>query len=177
MSDGNGEVKGLRLVKRLDPFEEMFKLRAEAIEDPGLREFYPTLIAQMRYDAAQHGIANAVEMLMIERVAFEYVWMRDRERLGIGVNGINPANPEEAPGFTHERSWRDTIAQWYDAARSLQRAMAKEAPDPGFVRDQALREAGVIISQVLDANYPDVAEEMKEKFADAFDQLEDASAV
>jgi hypothetical protein len=163
-----------RKPNRLDPFEEMFQLREEAIEDPGLRAIYPLLVRQMRHDAAQHGVSGAVEMLMIERVVFEYVWMRDRERLGVGVNGINPNNPDEVPGFPHERSWRDTIAQWYDAAYKLQRAMAREEPDPGFVRDQALREAGVIISQVCDKFYGG-DEEMKERFAEAFDELEDAS--
>lgn len=178
MSEENGKVRNLRLTtRRLDPYAELFKLREESIEDESLREVYETLVSRMRHDASVHGVSGAVEMLMIERVAFEYIWMRDRERLGIGVNGIHPANPDLTPGFTHERSWRDTIAQWYELAHRLQRALAREEPDASFVRDQVLREAGVVIAQVCDSYPEDVAAEMKEKFAEAFDELEEASAV
>jgi hypothetical protein len=173
MSEGNGKVTDLHIVKNgLDPYAEMFRLREEAIEDEGLREFYPKLVNIMRRDAAQRGIGGAVEMLMIERVAFEYVWMRDREAMGIGVNGLNPANPDEPPGYAHERSWRDTITQWYEMASRLQKAVSKEEPDPSFIRDQTLREVGVIVGQVCD-QYPDMADELKEKFAEAFDQAEE----
>jgi hypothetical protein len=116
-------------------------------------------------------------MLMIERVAFQYIWVRDRDRLGIGVDGINPSNPEETPGFTHERSWRDMVSQWYELARRLQRALAREEPDSSFVRDQVLREAGVVIAQVCDTYPYDVAEHLKEKFAEASDHLEETNAV
>ena len=90
---------------------------------------------------------GVVEMMMVERTAFFYCWVRDRERSGVGTeDGDAPPNPAadnghavHRQGFVHERNYKEAIQLLTDMMARLQRT-SSGAVDAGEIRNEAMEE-------------------------------------
>ena len=60
------------------PLDGAFYL-PEHIEDTNLRQLYEVLVSRMRREAATLPM-NTVQQLLIERIAYNYIVMREKER-------------------------------------------------------------------------------------------------
>lgn len=153
--------------------EELFTLRPDAIEDEGLRALYDEVAVRLREEASSRVGFGMLEQLMVERVAFLYVWIRDREARGVGSEGVNPTDPTKRPGFVHERNYRETMDMWFDWATKLQRAEAKGLDEDEATKDRVLSRAGQIMAQVADDRLaPAEAQSFKAALADEFEKVD-----
>jgi hypothetical protein len=152
----------------------MFKMRPGIVQDKTFEGVYARIVHKLREEAAERPGFGMIEELMIERVAAGYVIIRDREARGIGQEGVNPEDPTKAPGFVHERNYREIVATWYDMASRLQAAQAKAGvPIEGLdeIREDIEREIGEIVGAILDAQLPKAeAKSVKARLAEEFNR-------
>lgn len=73
----------------LDDLDYAFNL-PDYITDPGLKRLYEVLLVRMRKEA-QHLDMNTVQLLLIERIAFNYVMLRHLE----ATNGFAKASEQK----------------------------------------------------------------------------------
>jgi hypothetical protein len=140
-------------------WERVFELREGAIRSESLRAVYREVVKRLRADAAARPSLGTIELVMVERVAFLYVWVRDREEQGIGREG-SVENPTQAPGFVHERTYRETLQMWFDMAAKLQSAFARAQPEvedvnPADAREAVEAEVAKVVSEVAREMLPE----------------------
>jgi hypothetical protein len=162
--------------KALATFETAFALREGALKDPNFKALYHEVLRRLRADAEKRANFGSVELLMTERVAFMYCWTREREARGIGIDGVNPDDPKQAPGFVQERNYRETNDMLWRWMTDLQKAEAKVMPDPSFVKDQAYEELGAIIADACDELPEEIGEAARAKITAKFEEWERAKA-
>lgn len=109
----------------LDGLDAAFTL-PDNIDDADLRELYDVLVVRMRREA--EGLAmNTVQILLIERIAYNYVVMRHRER-----------RPTTGPGATaNTRDHKDFNTFWLSMTQEFNRQLNVAKTD---IRKQVINE-------------------------------------
>jgi hypothetical protein len=122
-----------RVPRRVEDFAALdaaFTL-PEHIEDVKLRELYEVLISRMRAEAADLPM-NTVQQLLIERIAYNYIVMREKERGALG-------------GFHNTNSQRDFNAFWLSMTQEFNKMLTKQEVMSGQERKALLREVQQLI--------------------------------
>ena len=115
----------------LDSLDAAFDL-PDTITDPKLRGLYEVLVARMR-DEAKHLPMNTVQQLLIERIAYNYIVMRHKERGDLG-------------GFGSTNVQKDFNTFWLTMTAEFNKMLSK-GPEPmvGSERKVLLREIQQIV--------------------------------
>lgn len=122
-----------RVPRRVDDFAALdtaFTL-PDHIEDAKLRELYEVLVIRMRAEAADLPM-NTVQQLLIERIAYNYIVMREKERGALG-------------GFNNTNSQRDFNTFWLSMTQEFNRMLTKAEVMSGQERKALLREVQQLI--------------------------------
>jgi hypothetical protein len=101
------------------------------VDDPKLRELYEVLIHRMQ-DEAKDLPMNTVQQLLIERIAYNYIVMREKERGALG-------------GFPNTNSQRDFNTFWLSMTQEFNRMLTKAEVLSGQERKALLREVQQLI--------------------------------
>ncbi len=111
----------------------------DTIDDPGLRSLYEVLIARMR-EEAKHLPMNTVQQLLIERIAYNYIVLRSKERGELG-------------GFGSTSVQKDFNTFWLSMTQEFNRMLGKGGePLSASERKALLREMQtIIVNTVSDA--------------------------
>lgn len=124
----------------LEDLDAAFEL-PEIIEDPKLRGLYEVLVHRMR-DEAQHIPMNTIQQLLIERIAYNYIVLRSKERGELG--GFNTASIQ-----------KDFNTFWLDMTREFNRMLGKgEAMNTGE-KKALLKEIQQVIVQTVSKTVAD----------------------
>lgn len=113
----------------------------EHIEDANLRSLYEVLVARMRKEAADLPM-NTVQQLLIERIAYNYIVMRAKERGELG-------------GFNSTAVQKEFNAFWLSMTTEFNRLLTKTETLNGNERKQLLREVQQLILQTVNASVTD----------------------
>ncbi len=140
----------------LDSLDGAFEL-PEQISDPKLRELYEVLIFRMRNEA-KHLPMNTVQQLLIERIAYNYIVLRSKERGELG-------------GFNNSSIQKDFNTFWLSMTAEFNRMLGKSDPMSSNERKTLMREMQeIIMSTVSTISDPQVRADVLEKMAAAFEQ-------
>lgn len=128
----------------------------DIVEDTKLRSLYEVLVYRMRAEA-RHLPMNTVQQLLIERIAYNYIVLRAKERGELG-------------GFAHSTVQKDFNTFWLSMTAEFNRMLGKSDPMSGSDRKALLKEMQQIIVRTV-ATVPDVKVrgELLEKMAAAFE--------
>lgn len=138
----------------LDDLDAAFEL-PDVIDDPKMRQLYEVLVHRMRTEA-KHLPMNTVQQLLIERIAFNYVVLRVKERGELG-------------GFTTAAVQKDYNTFWLSMTAEFNRLLGKVEPMSGADRKALLREMQqIIVNTIATVPDPQVRSELLEKMATAF---------
>lgn len=142
--------------KRLDDLDAAFEL-PEIIADPKLRGLYEVLVHRMRTEA-EHLPMNTVQQLLIERIAYNYIVLRSKERGELG-------------GFATAAVQKDYNTFWLSMTAEFNRMLGKVDPMTANDRKALLREVQHIILNTVQATTadPKVRSALLENLASAFD--------
>lgn len=139
----------------LSDLDAAFEL-PEVVTDPKLRGLYEVLVSRMRAEAA-HLPMNTVQQLLIERIAFNYIVLRSKERGELG-------------GFSGANVQKDYNTFWLSMTSEFNRLLGKHGDLPAADRRHLLREIQQIIvstlSTVDDSGQRSV---LMDRFATAFE--------
>ncbi len=113
----------------------------EHIEDPKLRDLYEVLVARMRKEASDLPM-NTVQQLLIERIAYNYIVMRSKERGELG-------------GFNTTAVQKDFNTFWLSMTQEFNRMITKADQMAGADRKQLLREVQQLILQTVNSSVTD----------------------
>ncbi len=115
----------------LDSLDAAFEL-PDNITDLKLRGLYEALVSRMR-DEARHLPMNTVQQLLIERIAYNYIVLRHKERGELG-------------GFGSTNVQKDFNTFWLSMTQEFNRMLGK-APEPMVAseRKMLLREIQQIV--------------------------------
>lgn len=142
---------------------ELFEPAPEAIHDPGLRALYDKVVEGLMEDAKETPGFGMIEAMLIERMAFLYIMIRDKERYNIGEE-----RQGNLVGFAHERNHKEILATWLGMTQGMQSARWKSA-DPEVVKQEVLDEVVERLSRVVDRLPADirpfVGEELRAEFS------------
>ena len=128
----------------------------EVVTDPKLRGLYEVLIARMRAEAA-HLPMNTVQQLLIERIAFNYIVLRSKERGELG-------------GFAHSNVQKDYNTFWLSMTAEFNRLLGRHGDMPAADRRALLREIQqIIMSTVSTVDDPTQRTALMDRFATAFE--------
>jgi len=129
----------------------------DVVTDEKLRGLYEVLVARMRNEA-RHLPMNTVQQLLIERIAFNYIVLRSKERGELG-------------GFAHSNVQKDYNSFWLGMTAEFNRLLGKSEPMSGADRKALLREMQQLIIETV-ATVPDVRtrSDLLEKMANAFEK-------
>lgn len=143
---------------RLDDLDAAFEL-PEFIEDPKLRSLYEILVHRMRSEAKNLPM-NTVQQLLIERIAFNYIVLRSRERGELG-------------GFPGANVQKDFNAFWLSMTQEFNRMLGKSETMGGNERRELLKEIQQLILQTVNAsvNDPKTRSDLLVNMASAFENV------
>lgn len=130
----------------------------QEVEDEKLRALYEVLIHRMRREA-EHLPMNTVQQLLIERIAYNYVVLRSKERGQLG-------------GFNHSGIQKDYNTFWLDMTREFNRMLGKTEGSLSAADRKALMKEmqKIILNTVMSAvTDPNSRSELLEKFAANFE--------
>jgi hypothetical protein len=112
------------------PLDGAFYL-PDHIDNPPLRELYEVIVARMRNEAKDLPM-NTVQQLLIERIAYNYVVMREKERGALG-------------GFNTTAVQKDFNTFWLSMTQEFNRMLVKSEALTGHERKELLREIQQVI--------------------------------
>lgn len=146
------------MTRRLDNLDAAFEL-PDIVEDEKLRALYEVLIYRMRKEAKNLPM-NTVQQLLIERIAFNYIIMRLRERGEMG-------------GFTTANASKDFNTFWLTMTQEFNRMLSKAETMGGGERKELLREIQQLILQTVNAsvNDPKTRSDLLVNMASAFENV------
>jgi len=129
----------------------------DIVTDDKLRGLYEVLVARMRAEA-RHLPMNTVQQLLIERIAFNYIVLRSKERGELG-------------GFATTNVQKDYNAFWLTMTAEFNRLLGRSESMSGADRKALLREMQQLIIDTV-ATVPDVKTrtDLLEKMANAFEK-------
>jgi hypothetical protein len=114
---------------------------------------------------------GTIEMMMIERTAFFYCWVRDRERSGVGTEGriVSPEQAKEGIGFVHERNYKEATQLLTDMLSRLQRASSDDV-NVAEVRADVMEQFVEVMTAAIDTLPDDIQDVVRDRMAMAFDK-------
>lgn len=124
----------------LTALDDAFHL-PENIEDERLRGLYEVLVARMRSEASELPM-NTVQQLLIERIAYNYIVLRDRENGAMG-------------GFATANAQKDFNTFWLSMTQEFNRMLCKSETMSGSERKALLREVQQLILQTVNSSVND----------------------
>lgn len=124
----------------LDDLDAAFEL-PDIVKDPKLRGLYEVLVFRMR-EEARHLPMNTVQQLLIERIAYNYIVLRSKERGELG--GFNTASIQ-----------KDFNTFWMSMTTEFNRMLGKSEPMNGLERKALLKEIQQLIISTVSASVPD----------------------
>jgi hypothetical protein len=111
------------------------------IADADLRSLYEIVVARMRKEAADLPM-NTVQQLLIERIAYNYVVLRSKERGNLG-------------GFNSTSVQKDFNTFWLSMTQEFNRMLLKSETMNGSERKALLREVQQTILNTVNASVND----------------------
>lgn len=124
----------------LDDLDTAFEL-PDHIEDVKLRQLYEVLVHRMR-DEARNLPMNTVQQLLIERIAYNYIVLRSKERGELG-------------GFAHANVQKDFNAFWLSMTQEFNRMLGKTENMNANERKILLREIQQVIVTTVSSSVSD----------------------
>jgi hypothetical protein len=139
----------------LEDLDAAFEL-PDVVEDVRLRALYEVLVSRMR-DEARHLPMNTVQMLLIERIATNYIVLKAKERGELG-------------GFTHTSVQKEYNTFWLTMTAEFNRMLGKGEIATGD-RKALLKEVQTIIVNTVKATPvdPKAQAALLENLASAFE--------
>jgi hypothetical protein len=130
----------------------------DTITDPKLRGLYEVLVSRMR-DEAKHLPMNTVQQLLIERIAYNYIVLRAKERGEFG-------------GFGSTSVQKDFNTFWLSMTQEFNRMLGKGGePMSATERKALLRDMQqIIVSTVSTVADPKTRGALLETFASNFEK-------
>jgi len=129
---------------------------APDVADPKLAALYEVLVARMR-DEARHLPMNTVQQLLIERIAYNYIVLRCKERGELG-------------GFAQSSVQKDFNIFWLSMTQEFNRMLGKAEPLAGAERKALLKDMQqLIVSAVAVVPDPHTRAALLERMAAAFE--------
>ncbi len=130
----------------------------ETITDPSLRGLYEVLVSRMRNEA-KHLPMNTVQQLLIERIAYNYIVLRAKERGEFG-------------GFGSTSVQKDFNTFWLSMTQEFNRMLGKGGePMSASERKSLLRDMQqIIVSTVSTVADPKTRGALLETFAAQFEK-------
>jgi hypothetical protein len=140
----------------LEDLDVAFEL-PDVIGDEKLRQLYEVLVHRMR-EEAKHLPMNTVQQLLIERIAYNYIVLRARERGDLG-------------GFAHATVQKDFNTFWLSMTQEFNRLLGKGEPMSNLQRKAMLNEVRQIIITTLSSTVQDprLRSDLVERMATAFE--------
>ena len=140
----------------LDDLDAAFELPDE-IEDTRLRQLYEVLVVRMRAEA-RHLPMNTVQQLLIERIAYNYIVLRAKERGELG-------------GFAHSTVQKDYNTFWLTMTSEFNRMLGKGEPLGAAERKSLLKDIQRIIVDTLSTAVadPKIRSDVLTRMAAAFE--------
>lgn len=142
----------------LDDLDAAFE-PPEEVTDTRLRALYEVLVQRMRNEARNLPM-NTVQQLLIERIAYNYIVLRSKERGELG-------------GFAHANVQKDFNAFWLSMTQEFNRMLGKTENMNGAERKAMLREIQQIIVDTVGAsvNDPRTRSDILSNMAAAFEKV------
>lgn len=137
--------------------DDFWALPEDAVSE-AKRQIYNTLVERMRDEFAEMPGYGVLEQMLIERVCYLYIHIKDKESSTIGTEG----------GFAHDRAYKETLQLWQSMAGDVRKAKTVVV-DADQIRDVILQHVNETMQSVLDSFHPDVAAGLRVKFAEAFE--------
>lgn len=146
------------MARRLEDLDAAFEL-PDFVEDEKLRGLYEVLVYRMRKEARNLPM-NTVQQLLIERIAFNYIIMRLRERGEMG-------------GFATANASKDFNAFWLSMTQEFNRMLGKSDSMGGNERRELLKDIQQLILQTVNAsvNDPKTRSDLLVNMAAAFENV------
>lgn len=139
----------------LQSLDAAFEL-PEIVSDAKLRMLYEVLVHRMRKEA-EHLPMGTVQTLLIERIAFNYVVLRSKERGELG-------------GFSNSSSQKDYNTFWLSMTSEFNRMLGKVEGLGAADRKAVLKDVQSVIMGVLSTiSDPRLRTELMEKMAAGFE--------
>lgn len=131
------------MVHRSDDFASLdgaFYL-PDHIDNQNLRELYEVLVSRMRKEASDLPMAT-VQELLIERIAYNYIVMREKERGALG-------------GFSTTAAQKDFNTFWLSMTQEFNRMLTRSDALSGNERKTLLREVQQLILTTVNSSVSD----------------------
>lgn len=144
---------------------ELWEPSPGAIRSPHLQTMYPQVLEALQMEVAQVPAFGTLDAMIVERIAFTYISIRDRESHRIGEK-------DEAGrfvGFEHERNYKETQQMWMDMATKVQKQL-KGAVNEDEVRTKVLESVQAAVGQVISELPPEVRGTAAKRLAEAFEE-------
>lgn len=139
----------------LEDLDAAFEL-PEHITDTRLRNLYEVLVHRMRKEA-KHLPMNTVQQLLIERIAYNYIVLRSKERGELG-------------GFNNSNVQKDYNSFWLTMTAEFNRMLGKTEPLVGADRKAMFKEVqGIIMACLSAVSNPAERAAAMQKMATAFE--------
>ncbi len=113
----------------------------DIVEDPALRGLYEVLVHRMRAEA-EHLPMNTIQQLLIERIAYNYIVLRSKERGELG--GFNTASIQ-----------KDFNTFWLSMTQEFNRMLGKGDPMNSGEKKALLKEIQQVIVQTVSKTVAD----------------------
>lgn len=129
----------------------------DVVTDVKLRGLYEVLVARMREEAA-HLPMTTIQQLLIERIAFNYIVLRAKERGELG-------------GFSHSGIQKDYNTFWLQMTAEFNKMLGKSGePLSGLERKQLFKEIQQLIVKTIAETVQDprTRQDVLTNLADAF---------
>lgn len=124
----------------LEDLDAAFEL-SETVTDPKLRGLYEVLVYRMR-EEAKHLPMNTIQQLLIERIAYNYIVLRSKERGELG--GFNTASIQ-----------KDFNTFWLSMTQEFNRMLGKTEPMSAVEKKALLKEIQQLIVSTVSSSVPD----------------------
>lgn len=139
----------------LEELDDAFSL-PDVVTDEKLRALYEVLVHRMRSEA-RHLPMTTVQLLLIERIAANYVILRAKERGELG-------------GFGSSSVQKDYNTFWLSMTAEFNRMLGKAEPLNGAERKALLKDMQqIIVSTIATVPDPKVRTDLLERMAAAFE--------
>lgn len=135
------------------------------------KQLHGEVTAFLREEFTTRQGLGTVEMMMVERTAHFYCWVRDRERSGVGTEDktLSPEQAEQGIGFVHERNYKEATQLLTDMLSRLQRVSSDQV-DPSEVREDAMGQFIDVMNAAIDTLPDEMQDHVRGHLSMAFDK-------
>lgn len=142
----------------LRDLDDAFDLPQSVVADPKLRHLYEVIVARLQ-DEARGIPMTTVQLLLVERIAFNYVVLRSKERGELG-------------GFSHSGVQKDYNTFWLDMTKSFNAMLGKGEAMSVADRRALLKEVQQVITSTLaSVEDPRLRTQLLEQMATKFETV------